>query len=197
MMALAATITVPQTEINRAVRRLDGIKGGVGKAVSGAINDLMKTGRTQVARQVTSRVVVPYGSVLRRVKITRASEKNLTATLRVDEKSRPGLVSFGAKDTKRRGVTYRISKQEGRKRIADAFIARGKARGATSTAGMAQRVFKRAGPKRKPLLDLKGPSINRVITRNEIDATVANVIRRELPRRVDARVNLLIQRTLR
>lgn len=196
-MAVSTTITVPQVEIDRTLRRLDSVKNGAGQAVSGAMNDLMKTARTQIARQVTARVVLPYGRVLKQVKITRAAPRNLTATLKVDDKARPGLMSYGAKDTKRRGVTYRISKTGGRKRIASAFIARGRARGNDNTAGMAQRVFRRQGKNRKPLVDLKGPSLNAVITKNEIDSSVADVLRRELPRRIDARVNLLIEKGLR
>lgn len=196
-MSVIPQVVIPQGEIDRAVRRLDGIKNGAGKAVSGAMNDLMKTARTQLARQVTQRVVLPYGRVLDQVKITRATPELLLASLKVDDKRRPGLMNYGAKATKRRGVTYRISKTGGRKRIPDAFIARGKAKGATNNDGMALRVFKRAGRKRKPLIDIKGPSLNAVITKNEIDQTAAEVLRRELPRRVDARVNLLIERGLR
>lgn len=200
-MAVVPEIIIDQAQLDRVQANLAGIKNGARKAVAGAINDVLLTSRTNLARGVRDKVVVKYGRVLRQIKLNRATPENIAASIRIDDKDRPGLKSFGARQT-RSGVTYRISKTGGRKKIASAFEARGRPpRGSVgiSAAGIddssrAIRIFRRAGKKRLPLLDLKGPSVNRVIKKNDIDADVANQMRTKLPGRIDARMSVMIER---
>jgi len=178
-------------------RRILNVKNGVAKATAGAINDLLKQARTDLVRGVTSQVKVKAASVRSRIKIRNALASNLSGSIKLQEKARIGLVSFGARAT-RKGVTYQIGKQTGRQTITDAFIA--KARGGRRSDGTpgeqlsVNRVFRRRGKSRLPLFDLKGPSLNAVVNKNRIDAAVSKTINAKLPERVAARIKLLIER---
>lgn len=170
-------------------RRIFNIKNGVAKATAGAINDLLKSARTDLAKSVRDQVKVTYGSVLSRIKIRKASEGDLSGSVSLREKSRIGLVSFGAKRIgsakKPRGIRYQISKTGGKQTITDAFI------GKAST-GSQLRAYRRRGKSRLPLIDLKGPSLNAVVNKNQIDEAVKKTIGSKLPDRIASRIKLLI-----
>jgi hypothetical protein len=184
-MSVTVSASILDRSVDRAVRMLDGIKNGAQKAVSGAINDVMKGARTQIKREVAKEVKIKVGVVAKSIKIVRATPKNLTSTLIGDSTRRPNLTRFGAKQTKK-GVTYRIKKSGKRQRIDSAFIV--KRGGKFGTA------FKRQGKTRLPIVSLKGPSINAVILKNRIDQEATFGIAKKLPKRIEARVSLLIVR---
>ena len=70
---------------------------------------------------------------------------------------RPGLLAFpGTKKKRPHGVSYRLSRTAGRKRIEHGFIA-------TMSSGH-RGVFARGGPSRLPIQEKRGPSIWSVIT---------------------------------
>jgi hypothetical protein len=193
-MGVILEANVTQASLNRAAMMLRDVKGGVGRAVSGAINDLMKQSRTQIAKLTSTELNLKYGRILKAMTISRATPANLSARLKGTSKDRPGLASFGAKDSKKRGVTYKISRKGGRKRIPNAFMAKG--RYANSETGLfPQLVYARYGKPAYKIRGLKGVSINRTIRENKFDEVVRSTIIAKLPGRVHARVRLLISRT--
>lgn len=192
-MAVILETIVDQSSLNRATLLLRNIKGGATKAISGAMNDLMKQARTQLAKLTRDELNLQYGRILKAMKIQNATPSNLYASLKSTSKDRPGLVSFGAKDTKKRGITYKISRRGGRQRIPNAFIAKGQH--ANKETGISPLLaYARVGKAAYKVHALKGVSINRTIIENKYDDAIRASLISKLPERIEARIQLLIQR---
>lgn len=193
-MAVILETIVEPASLNRATLLLSNVKGGAAKAVSGAMNDLMKQARTQIAKMTRDELNLPYGRILKAMKVTNATPGNLYASLKGTSKDRPNLVTFGAKDTKKRGITYKISRKGGRKRIPNAFIAKGG--NANKETGVTPLLaYVRVGKAAYKIRGLKGVSINRTIRENKFDNVIRTTLVSKLPERIEARVQLLIQRS--
>jgi len=179
---------------------MESLKGKARKAVFGAFKDVAKSVRTTIAREVTKRIKVPYGLTLKRIRVQGPSLNNLAMRIHMDEKNKPGLMSFGAKQA-RKGVSYKIEKSGKRGFIRSAFIRPGNTSGlrnvgksAIGTSGP-NRVFIRISKSPLPIRDLKGPSLNAVVTKNDIDAAQKKVIETKLPERILARLRLADSRS--
>lgn len=178
--------------------RLLGIKNGLAKAASGAINDILKQARTDLVRGIAKEIKVKLASVRNRVSIVQTKADSLEGYVYLRASKRPGLMSFGARQNKN-GVSYRIATRGGRKTIKSAFIAKGRGHkdrhGDPGEQLSVLRVFKRRyDDMRLPLDDLKGPSLNAVVNKNKIDRAVKKTIEQKLPDRIAARIKLLIER---
>jgi len=107
---------------------------------------------TDLKRRVGTQITAKKGDIAKGI-----SKKKTTFYGSVGAKPyRPGLLAFpGTKQTKH-GVSYRLSRTAGRKRIEHGFIA-------TMPSGH-RGVFARGGPSRLPIREARGPSIWKVIT---------------------------------
>lgn len=195
-MAVALETVVDQATLDRVQAMLAGIRRGAAPAVAGAINDVMRGSRTGIARATRDELNLPYGRILKAFTITRATPSSLVATLLGNSKSRPTLTTFGAKEAKGGGVTYKITRKGGRKRIPNAFMAKGRYAN-RETGVFPQLVYTRYGKSRYKINAKKGPSINRVVREQRIDQAVQTDIQTKLPARILARVQLVIDRAAR
>lgn len=118
------------------------------------INDTLKTGRTQITREISAHVTVKKKQIRDRIKLTRAKRMVWLGLIAISGKQLP-LIHFGARQTKK-GVSVKVRKGGKRERIRSGFIA-------TMPKSGHKGVFKRAkDAPRLPIHELKGPTVTGV-----------------------------------
>jgi hypothetical protein len=128
------------------------------REVAGIANKVAKAHTKAISKQVRNRIAITNKEALKSVPVTKkATATDIDARLMVKKTFRPSLKAFKARQTKQ-GVSYKISKQEGVKKIKSAFI----------LPQLGGHVFKRKGNKRFPIQKLRGPSVWGVYVKNEL-----------------------------
>lgn len=186
-MAVVIQATLDPVMLGRVQGQLIRVRNGALRATAFAINDVLASARTQITRGVRSEINIKLKSLMRRIKLVKASEKRTYGGLFINEGRPPNLISFGAKQNKK-GVTYKIGKSGPRQFIRSAFV--NKANGAAL-------VMQRTGAKRYPIKLLPGPSITEFIKQKKIDDTAVAMIREKLPGRIEAQIDRLIEQANR
>ena len=135
----------------------------VKKAEPGAINKTGKMARTEQSKEIRK----TYNITAKRLneeleKVSgsnRATVSKPRAIIRAKKltKRNPGLQHYGAKQLKKKGVSYRIRKDKGRQTLPHAFMA-------TMSRG-GKGVFVRTGKKRLPIVRKTGPSVVQMMER--------------------------------
>lgn len=145
----------------------------VKKAEPRSINKAAKMARTAESKEIRKVYNIPAKRLnveLEKVSgSNRATPSHPRAIIRAKKltKRNPGLQHYGAKQTKTKGVSYRIRKDKGRQRLPHAFMAT-MSKGGTG-------VFVRTGKKRLPIVRKTGPSVVQMMKRvgiNPIKKTV-------------------------
>jgi hypothetical protein len=148
-----------------------------------SINRTVTMARTESRRQIRETVNIKAGTINKAIKIDKAKGRNWRGALHITDR-RLSLAEFGARQTKKRGVTYSIEKGK-RKRIDSAFVRKLKTQKA---------VFRRAGKNRYPLIFLKGPSLGAVVNRaGKIVREVQAKALRYLSKNIDDQIKLLFR----
>ncbi len=179
-------------EFNKS--QVEALKDAVGRAkksmpkeLAQAINATAKKTRLEMGRNIRKTVAIPKDEVEKPLKITAtASALSLQAVVSLKETPRLGLRHFGARQDKR-GVSYKISKASGRQRVNGAFqgpkpgVQRIKWKG---------NAFKRVGPGRLPIVQLKGVSAYGAYKKNDMQGPQVKTIQEELAKQMDRRIKL-------
>ncbi len=149
---LAIKVTVDERSFKEAAHILRAVPRAVPRVFRRAIGRTVDMAATDLKRRVGKQITAKKGDISKGI-----SKKKTTFYGSVGAKPfRPGLLAFpGTKQTKR-GVSYRLSRTAGRKRIEHGFIA-------TMKSGH-RGVFARGQPSRLPIVEARGPSIWRIIT---------------------------------
>lgn len=149
---LAIKVTVDERSFKEAAHILRAVPRAVPRVFRRAIGRTVDMAATDLKRRVGKQITAKKGDIAKGI-----SKKKTTFYGSVGAKPfRPGLLAFpGTKQTKR-GVSYRLSRTAGRKRIEHGFIA-------TMPSGH-RGVFARGQPSRLPIVEARGPSIWKVIT---------------------------------
>jgi len=152
---LAVKIEITKGSLKEASHVLRAIPRAMPRVMRRAINRTVDSAGTDLKRRVGKEITAKKSEIAKGISKRKASLSRLLGTIRA-RFYRPGLLGFaGTKQTKR-GVTYRISRRGGRKRIEHGFITRMQ----TGHRG----VFVRKGAERLPIAEARGPSIWQVIT---------------------------------
>lgn len=184
MAGFGVTIIVSETRLEQVKRDLEGIKGGLPTAASGAINETLMESRTQIVRGITSRVNIKAKDIRPHIRIVRSTPKTMTGKLTLAETKRLGLKYFGARQTAR-GVSYRIAKSGGRTMIPSAF--------GVTIPRLGGQVFLRVGRERLPLRGpLRGPSPWGVVVKSGIDKQAQIDASAAMDKNLGQRVQFLI-----
>ena len=117
------------------------------RVLAGAVNDTARWAVTQIGRAIRDKVAMKQSDIKPHIKRTRATAAQPSARITLSRSERLSLKRFGARQTKR-GVSYRIERAGGRKRIDGAFI----------VDSLGGHVYRRTGPERLPITKLHGPS---------------------------------------
>ena len=183
-------------EINRGqLQRLADAVSASGKKltkeIAGAINQVSKKTKLEMGRDIRKKVAIPKDEVENPLSIrAQATEGNLSAVVSLKETKRLGLRHFGARQDKR-GVSYKIDKTGGRKRVNSAFqgpkpgVMRMKWKG---------NAFKRVGASRLPIVQLKGVSAYGTYKKNEMAGPQVKSIESELTKQLERRIKLNVLR---
>lgn len=183
-------------EINRGqLKRLADAVSASGKKltkeIAGAINQVSKKTKLEMGRDIRKKVAIPKDEVEKPLSIrAAATEGNLSAVVSLKETKRLGLRHFGARQDKR-GVSYKIDKQGGRKRVNGGFqgprpgVMRMKWKG---------NAFKRVGSSRLPIVQLKGVSAYGTYKKNEMAGPQVKTIEDELSKQLERRIKLNVLR---
>lgn len=156
-----------------------------------AVNATAKATKRQMAKEVTQELAVPQKVVVATLKETRkATKAELKAAVRINKTGRISLKEFGARQNKK-GVSYKISKSQGRKFVPGAF--QGPKPGAIS-AKWRGHAFKRVGKSRLPIVKLKGPSPFGVFVKRGATPKVVDFADAELEKQVKRRVRAVMVR---
>lgn len=124
----AISVSIDARKLDDITRLLANIKGGVPKALVGAINDTSKTTVTAMSRAIRERVNIKKKDIDRYIdRKPLATIGRMSGRVRLSESKRIGLKYFGARYIKAKkgqpgSVSYQIAKGSGRKTISNAFI---------------------------------------------------------------------------
>jgi len=167
MAGPAVEIIVNEQQYAELAKLLRDVPGGIDKASYQAVNKTARWVNTRVLKAITDQLTIKRKDIAGKrhrfggVTVHRASGKHPVAHVRVTGKRIP-VYRFRPRPTlpqpyeplPKRGLTYKICKQGGRRRISDAFVAR------MRSGHMG--VFRRAKRTRLPIMELYGPSIPHV-----------------------------------
>lgn len=152
---LAVKVTVDERSLREAAHILRAVPRAMPRVFRRAINRTVDMAATDMKRRVGTQITAKKGEIAKGISKKKATYANLTGSIGA-QPFRPGLLAFpGTRQTKH-GVSYRVSRTAGRKRIEHGFIA-------TMPSGH-RGVFVRGRPSRLPIVEAKGPSIWKVIT---------------------------------
>ena len=155
------------------------------RLITRVLNRTANTIRVRTVKRIAGEVMLKQKQIRPAVKVLKARFTQQIAAVRVASWRFP-LLDFSARQIKS-GVSYRISRKAGRKRIKSAFIA-------SVGVGGHRGVFKRVGTRRLPIQELRGPSIPAVLEDApgmlkglEEEASV------ELAKNIDAQIALMVK----
>lgn len=175
------SIQVDRRKLREVTRLLSGIKQGVPKALSGAVNDTARKTVTDLSSKIRQRVNIKKRDIDPHLRRSRATPAHPSAKISVSESTRLPLKYFGARQV-RKGVTYKIEKGGSRKLIPSAFIVQ----------SMGGHVFARVGPKRFPLRKPMAVSPWGVVVKSNIPQQTEREAAALLEKNLDQRVKFLL-----
>jgi hypothetical protein len=156
-----------------------------------ALNATAKKARGQINQKIRTEFIVKSSDLNKLIKVNRkATSQRLVSGVMLSKTARLPLRVFGARQIAT-GVTYRISKNEGRKLAAGAF--QGPKPGAIKISWRGN-VFKRLGKARLPIVKLMGASPWGVFTKRRMTPEQIRDIKDELAKQMDRRIKLNILR---
>ncbi len=179
-------IALSKRDLRRAEALLDGVKNGVPRVIVRSVNKVGVSARRRVVDGIRQTVAIKAKDLRHRyVTLRKANYRRMYATIHISGGRIP-LIRWGARQLKR-GVSYRINRSGGRKKISGAFIA-------TMDSGH-QGVYKRRGKARLPIDELHGPSIPQVF-QNSAEFS-RRVFEQETAKKLKAEVRTQLKLVLR
>jgi hypothetical protein len=161
------------------------------KELAQAINQVSKKTRLDIGRDIRKTVALKKADSEKPIKVmSTATTGKLSATVRLNKTRRLGLNAFGARQDKS-GVSYRISKNGGRKRVAGAF--QGPRPGVMKVSWRGN-AFKRVGKSRLPIVKLRAVSAWGAYAKNDLSGPQVKAIEAELAKQMERRIKLNILR---
>ena len=150
---LAIKVTVDPRSFKEAAHILRAVPRAVPRIFRRAIGRTVDMAATDLKRRVSKQIALKKGTIAKGIiKKKSTFYGNIGAG-----EFRPGLLEFpGTKEKRPHGVSYRLNRTAGRKRIGHGFIA-------TMPSGH-RGVFARGRETRLPIVERRGPSIWKVIT---------------------------------
>ena len=150
-----------------------------------AVNATAKKTKPAISKEVRKELAAPAKAVNQTISIqSKATNTEASAKVLVKKTRRIPLRDFGARQNKR-GVSYRISKSQGRKTIYGAF--QGPKPGVMKTSWKGN-VFQRVGKSRLPIVKLYGPSPWGVVVKKKLKPVVQKDAKKELRKQIERRI---------
>lgn len=189
-MADALEIKFDEKELDEIRKMLRGIPNAMPKVISRGINRTTTSTRAEIARRIAAEVKIIQSAVKKGIKVLKATQARWRADLDLLTKRIP-LIKFGARPLKK-GVSYRISKSGGQKKITDP------ARPFKQTMKSGHvGIFRRKTPEtaQLPIVELKGPSVGGVFEGAAgIAAEVQESSSQKLTKNIDRQLAFILSR---
>lgn len=155
------------------------------KAITRSLNRSIRGVNTDAIRAVRSELTLKAKDIRRDMRIRRAVPRTLEAALVVEVKG-TGLIKFKARDTTR-GVTVKVKKRGGRKRLPGAFIARAK------TSGSRQVFTRERGAGRTPIKKLFSTAVGQYLDDDDVLDPIGRGAFRRFEKELSAQVDFLLR----
>lgn len=166
-------------------------KKSFGKELAAAINQTAKKTRLNIGRDIRKTVNLKKDITEKQISLrVTATAETPRAVVSLKKSDRIGLQHFGGRQNKR-GVSYKISKQGGRKTVHGGFMGPRPGQLAPRLYGGA---FKRVGKSRLPIVKLYGVSPFGAYAKNNFEPVEAVFIEKNLQAQLERRINLNILR---
>lgn len=119
-MPATVTYAVDERSLRNLERLLSGIRRGVPRATSAAINRTLTTGRAGISKRIGSEIALKAGDIKARITLKRASVGRPVGRIRITRKAVP-LALYKPSQTGP-GVTVKVRKAEARQLLRSAFL---------------------------------------------------------------------------
>lgn len=172
------TVSIDQSQIERLKQALGDKAKRIQQEVATAINATAKKVAREIAKEIKTELATTVKVIAAAIRHTRKANKaQLGATVTLAKTKRISLKEFGARQTKT-GVSYRISKTEGRKSIRSAFVSN----------KLYGHVFARIGKSRLPIDKKHGPSPWGVFVGKKLTPQIVAMAEVELKKQIEKRI---------
>ena len=161
-------IEVSETGLKELMQSLENAADNIPREIYSALGTAGTKTKSAMTKEVAKELNVKQKIIRDQVK-TKKDRQNLLVTISLVKSIRIPLRDFGAKSTRRKGVTAKISKSKGSRPYPNAF----------QVTKIGNHIFKRSGSQRLPITKLHGPSPWGVLAKNPEKVTNVVEIARE------------------
>jgi len=184
-MAADVKVTFNKRKLRQIQQQLSGIPGAMPRVMPRAINRTAGPAKTQIVREMAATLQLKAKTIREKVDLKKATRSRWVAEIGINRKRIP-LREFSARQTKR-GVSYKIQKTGARQKIQSAFIAK--------MPGGHEGVYKRKGPARLPIMQLRGPSLGEAFKgARALVRRVTKDSRKNLAMQIDKQVKYILEK---
>lgn len=178
-------LSIKPSDIARLEKALGKKAKQTPRKLASAVNKTATRAKGFMAKEVNKELALTQKSIKKTISVPeRANAKDLAVRVVLAESKKIPLRDYGARQTKR-GVSYKISKTQGRKLINKAFQG---PRPDIRKASWRGRVFARVGKARLPIVQLYGPSPWAAFNKNKMRRPVIKLVRKQLRKEIDEQI---------
>jgi hypothetical protein len=184
-------IEVNAKQIKRLTEAVGKARKNLPRELAAAVNSVSKKTRISIGRRIRQTINLKKADAEKPIKIKKtATAQAPVGVVSIDRETRAGLQHFAARQNAR-GVSYKISKQGGRKLVAGAFMG---PRPGVLAPKLNGGVFKRVGKSRQPIVKLYGVSPYGAYAKNNMSKAEVEFINKSLMTEMERRIKLNILR---
>jgi hypothetical protein len=184
-------IEVNAKQIKRLTEAVGKARKNFPRELAAAVNSVSKKTRISIGRRIRQTINLKKADAEKPIKIKKtATAQTPVGVVSIDRETRAGLQHFAARQNAR-GVSYKISKQGGRKLVAGAFMG---PRPGVLAPKLNGGVFKRVGKSRQPIVKLYGVSPYGAYAKNNMSKAEVEFINKSLMTEMERRIKLNILR---
>ena len=180
-------LRIDPKQIRELSRAIEGTTRKLQNEIKIAVNATAGKTKTAMSRRVRAELAAPAKSVNATLSVKKAKTPRDNARVTLKKEARLPLKAFKPNQTKK-GVSYRISKSQGRKTIAGAFMG---PRPGTKAPGLHGHVWKREDKSRLPIRKLYGVSPWGVFIKRAMKQPTKNEGRLELKKQIARRIRFI------
>ena len=182
-------VTFDQKKLDSIARQFKDMPSALPRIVSRGINRTATSSKAEITRELAAEISLKQKRIRAGLNLKKATRNMWQAVIWVNEK-RIKLIHFAARALKGKGVSYKIDKRSGRKKIIEpptsAFIQTMPNSGHVG-------VFRRATAARGSMYELFGPSLGEVF---EGAAGIAEKVQRSSGEKLEKNIDSQIEYTL-
>jgi len=177
-------ISIDTKDLDMAKILLDGVKNGMGKAVSRAINRASTTAKTAISVETRKEYAVTAGAIKQTIAAQKASSSRLKAS--ITTKGSPILLGEFKVNQGKNGVTAKVKKGNSPKVINRGFIAH------STKSGFVGTVI-RTSSKGYPIKVAYGPSVPQMVGNEKVSKIVEDKAQETLNKRFAHEVEAVLK----